>query len=570
MRKVAYFVSAAILAGCGGGGDSGSNTTATTASSVTNSAPIANAGENFSTEYKDKVTLDGSKSSDPNGDTLTYNWSITSKPTNSTAILENSNTAKPTFIADQEGTYTVSLIVNDGRLASKESTVTIKTKSWVEVGAFTDKQHGHVFGLSYVPLDNTKGVIVFGGPEYAQVNGKGKFTCTTQKLHVLQVDQGGTLTNGYNLLDKDDVNIHVSEIATGDFNGDKITDFFVVDSGCDNPEIGLDGETNSLYLGTGSGFKNVSRTLPDIYAGTHSADAADIRNTGISDIIVGIPQSESKRKMSPLYASFNNGNIQTSAYAFMGPAIGPYVLRGVNGSEKLEYDTFSLPDSIAKKPQQTTTYNDPYSVYTEMKFGDIDGDGYQDLLLGGGYTQTLGKVLLNDRKGSFRTQEYIIPVSKLGADKAYVTDLKVTKINNKNILVVVYRNPLGQETVAYVQMFEFVNNKLLDVTTTYVDKDTISPGGVAAVFFMDYNNDGCDDMFLSYDTQPFDNRSYTRIYKCKNGKFSSIDAVDNTQGDNLLPFRVGNKQFLASVRARFGAQQQDPNVKYSVKIYEYR
>lgn len=64
-----------------------------------------------------QIPLDGSASSDQNGDTLSYFWSLQEKPgTSSSSNLSfNDRTAQsPTFYADVGGEYIVSLAVNDG------------------------------------------------------------------------------------------------------------------------------------------------------------------------------------------------------------------------------------------------------------------------------------------------------------------------------------------------------------------------------------------------------------------------------------------------------------------------
>ena len=73
------------------------------------------------------VYLDGSKSSDVDGDPLTYRWSFTNKPTGSVAALSDQTIKKPTFAVDLPGTYVVQLIVNDGLLDSAPATVTVST-----------------------------------------------------------------------------------------------------------------------------------------------------------------------------------------------------------------------------------------------------------------------------------------------------------------------------------------------------------------------------------------------------------------------------------------------------------
>lgn len=91
----------------------------------TNRAPVAVAGMNQSVTVGATVTLSGAGSSDPDNNPITYAWTITSKPTNSTATLSNASIVNPTFKADVTGDYKLQLIVNDGKLNSAPSTMTV-------------------------------------------------------------------------------------------------------------------------------------------------------------------------------------------------------------------------------------------------------------------------------------------------------------------------------------------------------------------------------------------------------------------------------------------------------------
>ena len=92
-----------------------------------NTPPVANAGADQTGQVATTITLDGSASSDFDGDLLTYNWNLTSKPTGSAALLTGPNTANPTFFLDKPGTYIGSLVVNDGLVNSAPDTVTVST-----------------------------------------------------------------------------------------------------------------------------------------------------------------------------------------------------------------------------------------------------------------------------------------------------------------------------------------------------------------------------------------------------------------------------------------------------------
>jgi hypothetical protein len=110
---------------------SANSTPSTVTISTGNSAPVADAGSDQTTPLVGAtVTLDGSGSTDVDGNSLTYAWSFTSVPGDSavtTATLDLTDPVRPTFVIDAAGTYVLQLIVNDGSANSTPSTVTIST-----------------------------------------------------------------------------------------------------------------------------------------------------------------------------------------------------------------------------------------------------------------------------------------------------------------------------------------------------------------------------------------------------------------------------------------------------------
>jgi hypothetical protein len=110
----------------------GTSTSATSTIVVTaksaNVAPVANAGGSRSVAAASTVFLNGSLSSDANGDPLTYSWTLT-RPAGSYATLVDASTASPYFTADIGGLYVVTLVVNDGQVNSAPATVSVTATS---------------------------------------------------------------------------------------------------------------------------------------------------------------------------------------------------------------------------------------------------------------------------------------------------------------------------------------------------------------------------------------------------------------------------------------------------------
>ncbi|MCB9741482.1 MAG: hypothetical protein H6741_26520 [Alphaproteobacteria bacterium] len=91
--------------------------------------PVANAGLDTLAEDCTHVQLDGSGSTEPDGESLTYRWQIQSKPAGSAANSSNFSDAaaeSPTFFGDVHGTYVLSLAVSDGQNWSPNDLVTVE------------------------------------------------------------------------------------------------------------------------------------------------------------------------------------------------------------------------------------------------------------------------------------------------------------------------------------------------------------------------------------------------------------------------------------------------------------
>lgn len=112
----------------GNGNTSTDLKTITVNSASANQAPSADAGADQSiSSYTngDTITLNGTGSTDPDGDPLTYQWTQTSGPT---VLLSSATAAQPTFSVSNLTTqtaYTFELVVNDGTVSSVADSITI-------------------------------------------------------------------------------------------------------------------------------------------------------------------------------------------------------------------------------------------------------------------------------------------------------------------------------------------------------------------------------------------------------------------------------------------------------------
>ncbi|MCS7468412.1 DUF4347 domain-containing protein [Stieleria sp. ICT_E10.1] len=106
---------------------------------VANTAPLADlsAGAPYTINEGDSLSLDGSNSSDANGDTLTFAWDLdndgnfgeTDEPTTATATVNWATLAS--FGIDDDGTYTIGLRVDDGNggVTTQTTTVTVNNSA---------------------------------------------------------------------------------------------------------------------------------------------------------------------------------------------------------------------------------------------------------------------------------------------------------------------------------------------------------------------------------------------------------------------------------------------------------
>ncbi len=89
-------------------------------------APTANPGADMAdVAVGTVVTLDGTRSSDPDNRALTFRWTFTNLPPGSAAVLSGAESPRPQFTVDKQGNYAVELVVTNGVAESDPATVHI-------------------------------------------------------------------------------------------------------------------------------------------------------------------------------------------------------------------------------------------------------------------------------------------------------------------------------------------------------------------------------------------------------------------------------------------------------------
>jgi hypothetical protein len=184
-------------------------------------------------------------------------------------------------------------------------------------------------------------------------------------------------------------------LVVADFNNDGRPDVYYADSGAEaapNPP----GFHDTLVLSTPNGkLVDATANIPQFHDFTHSAAAADVNGDGSIDLYVG-----------------NLGG---------GPLCCAPMLWLNDGTGHFHVASGLLPPSVADG-----------SAYTASAFADVNGDGFPDLILGGGHdcpeSPNPAVVLLNDGSGHFHVLPGALPPKPFGPSTETL-DIKPVDIN---------------------------------------------------------------------------------------------------------------------------------------------
>ena len=119
-----------------------------------NTPPVADAGPDDSATLGVPYTLDGTNSSDADGNPLTFIWAVIGEPAGSNIVPEGETTATPSFTPEVLGNYEFRLIVNDGTIDSVADMVVISVNNNPPV-ANAGPDQKYTIGQDFVFLNGT-------------------------------------------------------------------------------------------------------------------------------------------------------------------------------------------------------------------------------------------------------------------------------------------------------------------------------------------------------------------------------------------------------------------------------
>lgn len=284
----------------------------------TNSGPVADAGPDQTVLTGDTVTLDGTGSSDQDGNQLTYSWSISQKPAGSAAVLTGSSSATPSFVADMEGQYLIELVVSDGKLSSVADTVTVTATN--------------TLGYDYAPGEAFAWLAYGESPELSGLAGFVKVNLSSGAITPVGQLQtsDGTFMAGADFVKGRYLSVQYPTNKLFHINGNGTTEEIVTLAGV-NTIIGLsyDHAADKIYVADYTGSGTVLRAI------STTDYSVTLVGTISSEIIIGLASDASGTLYGISLDADNLYRIDTTTGA--GTIVGPLGIN-INYAQGIAYD----------------------------------------------------------------------------------------------------------------------------------------------------------------------------------------------------------------------------------------
>ncbi len=274
----------------------------------------------------------------------------------------------------------------------------------VIVGAFRGDDGGQTAGEAYV---------IFGGMNPGDID---LTNLTAAQGFVIQGDAAGDYTGG-------------SVSSAGDINGDGFDDLIVGATGGDDG--GMNAGEAYVVFGTDQGFGSAvgGRQVMDLTtltaaqgfiiqgdtgndgAGTSVSSAGDVNGDGFDDLLIGAPRGD------------DGGMDAGESYVVFGSSQGFGV--NVNGRQVIDLTTLTAAQGFVIQGDAAND-NAGYSVSAA---GDVNGDGFDDLLIGaangddGGTDAGEAYVVFGSDKGfgaADMTGRQVVDLTTLGASQGFI------------------------------------------------------------------------------------------------------------------------------------------------------
>jgi hypothetical protein len=256
-------------------------------------------------------------------------------------------------------------------------------------------------------------------------------------------------------------------VVVADFNGDKIPDAFIADTGEDVAPP--PGAQSQLILSTSGGhLLDATANLPQQSAYTYFTDAADVNGDGSADLYLGNTQSLPPQ----IYLNDGTGHF--------------HVLPG------------ALPTAL-----------DPPANPTAARFADLNRDGFPDLIVAGAdYPAGSNEwrfppntvVLLNDGHGRFSALPGSIPAKPFAAT-GEALDIETADLNGDGIPDAIISWTKGATSYYHGQWLQILiangDGTFRDETATRLPQADNLGDPITLVQLVDLNRDGAQDIATS-------------------------------------------------------------------------